>query len=250
MSVVVMWEATQARAVLFDVTGVLLKFEAGVILPRLRTLVGMVEDGSADDINAYIELAGPLVHDFDLGRVNESQFLTSFAERYSLTPAGLSLASEEELLALLRKNFTDGFFSMHQHTQAMIDSLFYTYSLKDATPLFMGIVSNMNPMHWRSIRKSFPVLYPEYEYFSVHALSFELGTKKPDARIFEYAMEELNKKCKRMHIPPIDAREVLFLDDSPGHLRGAEALGIQTALVDDANPQTIQSALAAHGISV
>ena len=51
-------------------------------------------------------------------------------------------------------------------------------------------------------------------------LSYELGIKKPDPKIFQYVLDEMN----------IRAEDVCFIDDNEINLRSAETLGIQTVL--------------------
>ena len=63
------------------------------------------------------------------------------------------------------------------------------------------------------------------QYFSFATYSFALGVFKPDPRMYLDAL----RKCGR------DARETVFVDDSPENLEGAAKLGITPILIA-ANP--------------
>jgi putative hydrolase of the HAD superfamily len=82
-----------------------------------------------------------------------------------------------------------------------------------------GILTN-NVREWREEwTASIPM-----ELFDVVVDSSEVGLRKPDPAIFHLA-------CSRLGVTPDRA---VFLDDSPGHVRAAEALGLHGVLF--ANP--------------
>jgi putative hydrolase of the HAD superfamily len=60
-------------------------------------------------------------------------------------------------------------------------------------------------------------------YFDVFLSSCYLGLRKPDARIFDLALDVLQR----------DAGEVAFIDDRPGNCEAAEALGIHAICYQD-----------------
>ena len=66
-------------------------------------------------------------------------------------------------------------------------------------------------------------LLPVDELFDAVIDSCEVGIRKPDPRIFEIAME-------RMQVT--NPAEAVFLDDYPANVAAAEALGLNTVLVD------------------
>lgn len=91
--------------------------------------------------------------------------------------------------------------------------------VKAAYPTFL--LSNNNQIHYDWIQD---YLKREYRldsispYFIKDYYSHQMGMRKPDAEIFEFVLKEQGLK----------AEETLFIDDSPQHIRTAEALGIQT----------------------
>jgi epoxide hydrolase-like predicted phosphatase len=70
--------------------------------------------------------------------------------------------------------------------------------------------------HWRA-------MLPLDELFDVVIDSSEVGMRKPDPRIFELALTQLGG---------IDPRRSVFLDDYPGNITAAEALGMLGVLVE------------------
>jgi len=75
---------------------------------------------------------------------------------------------------------------------------------------------------WRS-------LIPVDELFELVVDSSSVGIRKPDPRIYQLTLERLN----------VPAERSVFLDDHPGNLRAAEALGMRTVLVGPDRKQAI-----------
>ena len=94
-----------------------------------------------------------------------------------------------------------------------------------AAGLRTGIVTN-NVVefreHWRA-------MLPVEELFDVVVDSSEVGVRKPGAAIFQLALDRLG----------LEADEVLFLDDYPGNVVAAQALGMTALLVDGDGAKTI-----------
>jgi putative hydrolase of the HAD superfamily len=81
-------------------------------------------------------------------------------------------------------------------------------------------LTNTNRLHesvWR--RRYAATLAPFTHIFS----SARLGMLKPDAAIYRHA-------CREMGLP---AANILFIDDLPANIEGAQACGMQTLQVDD-----------------
>lgn len=72
------------------------------------------------------------------------------------------------------------------------------------------------------ISDTWPSIVPLLEYFGIlnyfdcTTYSFELGTFKPDKRMYEDALSKMG----------LPAENTVFIDDSPGNLKGAQAAGI------------------------
>lgn len=77
-----------------------------------------------------------------------------------------------------------------------------------------AICSNNFPARVNGLNKRFGFL----SKFDVATFSYEVGALKPDKRIFE----ELTKRAG------VEPREIVYSDDDPRKLKGAEELGIKT----------------------
>jgi HAD superfamily hydrolase (TIGR01509 family) len=71
----------------------------------------------------------------------------------------------------------------------------------------------------RELNKKFDFL----KDFDVQVFSYDVGVTKPDKKIFE----SLVKKSK------VDANQIVYSDDSPIKLSGAEELGIHTFVFEN-----------------
>tara|TARA_B100000787_G_scaffold149233_1_gene121085 strand:+ start:96 stop:716 length:621 start_codon:yes stop_codon:yes gene_type:complete len=88
--------------------------------------------------------------------------------------------------------------------------------LKDNHTIYL--LSNTNSIHINAFKEELGnKKWLEFcELFDKMYLSHELGLRKPDAKIFEYILNEQKLK----------AEEVFFIDDSPQHIASAKKLGI------------------------
>lgn len=77
----------------------------------------------------------------------------------------------------------------------------------------LGVLSNINDMHWQFIQQRQQSLIPSI--FDVVTLSYEVGAMKPAAAIFEAAAEKAG-------VSPAD---IFYTDDIAGHIEGAAAAG-------------------------
>ena len=88
--------------------------------------------------------------------------------------------------------------------------------LKDNHTIYL--LSNTNSIHINAFKEELGnKKWLEFcELFDKMYLSHEIGLRKPDAKIFEYILNEQKLK----------AEEVFFIDDSPQHIASAKKLGI------------------------
>ena len=100
--------------------------------------------------------------------------------------------------------------------------------LKQDFPIYL--LSNTNTIHISEFRKKLgETKYQEfYNLFDKVYYSHEIGFRKPNKDAFQLILDENNLK----------ANEVLFIDDSPQHIRGANKLGIQTHHLSDTEEVT------------
>ena len=78
----------------------------------------------------------------------------------------------------------------------------------------MILISNTNEAHFEFIRSRYRIV----DYFDRHILSYEVGSLKPDRKIFEHAIAAAN--C------PVEA--LFFIDDREENIVAARQLGIRS----------------------
>ncbi|KAL9044203.1 MAG: hypothetical protein Q9214_002644 [Letrouitia sp. 1 TL-2023] len=69
------------------------------------------------------------------------------------------------------------------------------------------------------------------KYFDIFIASAEVGIRKPDPAIYEFALEKLNKCAKQRWGHGIRAEECVFLDDIGENLKPAGEMGLRTIKV-------------------
>jgi glucose-1-phosphatase len=85
----------------------------------------------------------------------------------------------------------------------------------------IGILSNTCECHWDYCFNNYRVIS---EGFHVYALSYRIGAIKPEAKIFHAAAEMAG--CR--------PEEIFFVDDIPGHIEGAKAVGFDAVVYKSA----------------
>lgn len=92
-----------------------------------------------------------------------------------------------------------------------------------AADLPVGILTNelmdFQGREWVESQDWFP-------WFDVLIDSTELGIRKPDRQPYLVAIEQMD----------LPAQEIVFIDDNPTYVRGGEAVGLQSLLLDVSDP--------------
>lgn len=83
----------------------------------------------------------------------------------------------------------------------------------------LALLSNTSEYHFGLYGAECAPMFAQMDHIFT---SFEMGVSKPDAAIYEQALEKSGWK----------AEETLFLDDSRPNIEGAKALGIQTFWIE------------------
>jgi glucose-1-phosphatase len=78
------------------------------------------------------------------------------------------------------------------------------------------LLSNTNEIHFDFVTQHYPIL----RVIEEHLLSYRAGCMKPEARIFELAIEKAG----------VAAENILFTDDRPENIEAAQRAGIQALL--------------------
>ena len=84
-----------------------------------------------------------------------------------------------------------------------------------------GLATGLLTNNAKEFQEFWRPLMPLDELFDDVIDSSEVGIRKPDRRIYELALERLG----------VTAEEAVFVDDAPGNIAGAEAVGIAGVLI-------------------
>lgn len=173
----------------FDLGKVLVDFSVEQMLNQMAAVAGVTSEKVREAL-----FAGRLLAEHECGRLTSLQFYDAFCQSTGARP------------------------DLHQLAVAAAE----IFSLK--TPMLplvaqlrqagyrMGILSNTCEIHWAYCRQHYRIIA---EGFDVYALSFEIGTMKPDRAIFQAAADLAG--CR--------PEEIFFVDDLPEHVAGARAAG-------------------------
>jgi putative hydrolase of the HAD superfamily len=183
------------EVILFDLGNVILPFNNYQIAEKLSRFSQRRDFQDPQKVFSYLfDLQKGVINDFDKGRVSPPEFFQSIRN-----DLGLSISFEEFIPI-----WTDIFIE-NQEVSEIIRSLKGRWRL--------GLLSNTDPLHFSYILSKFPII----SAFEKSILSYEVGFKKPDARIFQKAIEWASAQPQK----------ILFIDDTKGHVDAALALGMQ-----------------------
>ena len=93
-------------------------------------------------------------------------------------------------------------------------------------------LSNTNAIHFEALAAT----YPLFDLFDHHVLSFRVGAMKPDAKIYQYAIEHAEAKPE----------ECFFTDDLPDNIAGAREHGLDAVLFE--GREGLEEALRQRGV--
>lgn len=195
--------------IIFDFGGVILNLDYN------RTTEAFVKLGVTDFDESYSQLnQTSLFDEFERGEITPEQFrigirtvLNTDVKDDEIDDAwnAMLLDLPVERLELLEKLASQKRLALLSNTNA-IHAHFFEQQMKQQHG-----IENLNP------------------FFEKVYYSFEVGMRKPEARIFELVLNERNFK----------AEETLFIDDSPQHIDGAKRVGLNTYHLRADQGQTI-----------
>jgi FMN phosphatase YigB (HAD superfamily) len=178
--------ADRIELVLFDLGGVLIQ-PGGVA--SMRALSGI----QTDEALWSRWLACRWVQRFEAGRCTPEEFAGGVVADWELD---LEPAAFLEALAGWPEPPFEGALELVEAVQATVPA---------------GFLSNMNSFQWAANYEGIPLT----DAFAFRFLSFELGSVKPDAAVFETVAARL----------PVPRHQVLFLDDNAINVEAAEGAG-------------------------
>jgi putative hydrolase of the HAD superfamily len=176
------------RFIYFDLGNVLLFFDHHRAARQMAKVAGISEELAWNTV-----FGSDLEMRYEAGQVDDRQFYDTFCRETNSQPDydALALAGSE----------------IFQPNVAIIPLV----GALQSAGCRLGILSNTSPAHWAYCTGGRYIIIDRG--FSVHALSYEIGACKPDARIFAAAAE----------LAGVSPEEIFFVDDIAGHVAGAKA---------------------------
>jgi putative hydrolase of the HAD superfamily len=176
------------KAVYFDLGGVIVRTEFQSPRERLAERVGMTYE---ELVKAVFE--SKTSREASIGKISEDDHWKAVARSLHLPPGEVESA---------RKEFFAG---------DIVDRELIAY-IRSLKPRYgTGLISNA----WDGLR---PYMQREKfaDAFDVLTISAEVGVMKPEAAIFQHALEQLE----------VGPKEAVFVDDFPENIAGCEAIGM------------------------
>jgi putative hydrolase of the HAD superfamily len=183
------------EVIFFDLGNVILPFNNYQIAEKLCRFSQKEEFQEPGKVFSYLfDLREGVINPFDMGKVSPQEFFQSVRNHL-----GLSIIFEQFIPI-----WTDIFVEDREVSEII-------RSLKGKWRL--GLLSNTDPLHFHYIVSTFPIVSVLEKWI----LSYEVGFKKPDAHIFQKAIEWA----------AVGPEKILFIDDTKAHVEAAISLGMQ-----------------------
>jgi putative hydrolase of the HAD superfamily len=188
-------KSSPIEVIFFDLGNVILPFNHYQIAEKLSPFVQKKDFQDPRKIFSYIfDLKTGAINPFDAGALSPKEFFQSLKESLQLS------ISFEAFAPIWNEIFVED-----REVSEIIRSLKGRWRL--------GLLSNTDSLHFNYIVSTFPIVSALEKWI----LSYEVGFKKPDARIFQRAMEWAS----------VEPEKILFIDDTKGHVEAAISLGMQ-----------------------
>jgi putative hydrolase of the HAD superfamily len=196
-------------ALAFDLGNVLIKVD------HLRFCRGLAElaGGTPQEIYAAV-FQSRLEPGYDRGRLSSREFHRRLQVRFHL-----------DLPFPRFQDLWNDMFEPWEEMQEVVASLARRY------PLYM--LSNTNPLHFRFVRKRFASLFT---HFRALILSYRVGSRKPEATIFQALLVEAG-------LPPA---RILYIDDKEEFVAAARPQGLTAWIF--VSPRDFKERLSAAGL--
>lgn len=187
-------EYPNIRAVAFDYGGVLAYFIDKESIKAMADLVGV-------DYTPFHTNMWKFRQELDSGEYDNTQY-------WSRVLAGCNAeVPRASLVETLVEMDLKGFSKMNTNMLAWVETL-------KKQGFITLIISNMAEPTYQSLVAPQPCM----QYFDAAIISCIIGINKPDQRIFKHAIEHVR----------LDAAEILFLDDLPHNVTGAQEAGLHS----------------------
>jgi putative hydrolase of the HAD superfamily len=177
------------EAILFDLGKVIVDFNFDTSVQALHSCCSISRDRFEE-----VLWDEEWIRRYERGEISTEEFHAYLCESASLTMP----------LADFRSTWSSAFLP------DLLVSEQFLATLKRKYPLIL--VSNTNEAHFEFIRSKYHAL----DYFDQHVLSYEVGSLKPDHKIFEHAIDVAGRP----------AEALFFTDDREENILAARELGI------------------------
>ncbi len=186
------------KNIIFDLGGVILNIDYNLTSQAFKSL------GLTDFDQAYSQAKQNHLFDkLETGELSEEAFYSQMKTYFS------KAISENEIKTAWNAMLLD----LPEERIRLLKKLSKKYRL--------FLLSNTNSIHYKAystyLKNTFGKMIFD-DIFEKQYLSFEIGMRKPDKKIFEYILSENN----------LINSETLFIDDSIQHIHGANNTGIIT----------------------
>jgi glucose-1-phosphatase len=197
------------KTILFDLGNVIIPFDFRLAYARLGKHCAC----EPDEVRARIRASG-LVGPFEKGEIAAEPFV-------------------RELSAALRADLTYAEFCSCWNSVFERETLVSEALLEDLAGRYRVLaLSNTNPIHFAMIRQAYPML----RHFHDYVLSYQVGSAKPEARIYQEAIA-------RAGCAP---QECFFTDDFAENVAAAREHGIDA--VQFLSAEQLERELLARGV--
>jgi len=187
----------------FDLGNVILPFEHRQIATKLYQRSRDKTHILSDEIFTFMfERDCGLINLYETGRMSSDEFFAQLKDRY--------------VLDMNFDEFKDVWNPIFQEDHGV--NLAIEYLKGKGYPIFL--LSNTNELHFSYIIEQYPIVHALDEWI----LSFEVGAKKPEKRIYEAIFEKMD----------VDKNEVFYIDDIDQYVEAAQELGMQGMVFKDA----------------
>lgn len=188
----------EERVILFDLGRVLIDFDHYIAVRRIRPFCSLEEK---DIFNLFFD--SHLIDRYEKGLISSFDF---FQQVKKMLNAKITY---EEFVPIWNE-----IFMPHPGMLEVLELL------KDNYRLYM--VSNINEQHFKYLELKFK---EHFKYFSYIFLSYELGLRKPDPKIYEFIINYLK----------MPAKDIIYTDDRIELVVAAKKLGIDAFLFESSD---------------
>ena len=193
--------------IIFDYGGIIIDIDYKKTVAELAKL-----SKNKGALNIYSKAKqAPVFNLFETGKITPKEFVTQIASLVNIDDG-----KENQIVAAWNAMLLG----------IRIERVEILKKIKSQKRIFM--LSNINQIHedyMINYINSNDDLNGFYELFEKVYFSHHMGARKPDAEVFDIVVKENN----------LDLAKTLFIDDSPQHVEGARAYGLNSYHLDPAN---------------